>query len=48
VKTARFPRTRPKQWNKGGGMQILSLSVNAILSPMNRPLFMMLLGLAGV
>src|SRR5271169_1956339 len=45
VKTARFPNTRPKQWKRGGGIQILSEGVRDMLSPMNKPLLMMLLSL---
>lgn len=43
VRTARRPRTRPKQWNRGGGQQRMSLWVRARRSPMKRALFTTLL-----
>jgi hypothetical protein len=43
VTQAISPSTRPKQWKSGGGQQTMSFSVRAIRSPMNMPLFIMLL-----
>lgn len=36
VKDARNPRTRPKQWNSGGGQHITSSGVSAMASPTKR------------
>ena len=36
------PRTQPKQWKKGTGMQRRSFSVNFMHSPMLKPLLTML------
>jgi hypothetical protein len=41
---ARTPRTRPKQWKRGGGQQRMSKDVNASLSPIEFVLLMRLLG----
>lgn len=37
-----FPNTIPKQWYKGTGIQILSLSVSLIFYPIKKPLFKIL------
>jgi hypothetical protein len=39
VAVAMYPRTSPKQWNKGGGQQTTSSAVSRIRSPMKYPLF---------
>ena len=38
VTQAMTPRTQPKQWKKGTGMQSRSFSVNFMHSPMLKPL----------
>ena len=43
VKQASTPKTRPKQWNKGGAQQRISFDVKFMRSPMNRELFTRLL-----
>lgn len=47
VKDARNPRTKPKQWNRGGGQQIMSDGVRCIASPTKRALFRRLLRTLG-
>jgi hypothetical protein len=39
VRAAVLPRTSPKQWYNGTGIQSLSLGVNLIRSPDKKPLF---------
>jgi hypothetical protein len=41
VRQASRPRTRPKQWNKGGGQQRMSLGVSESRVPMKRALLSM-------
>lgn len=43
VTHARRPRTRPKQWKRGGGQQRMSVGVKDMRSPIERALLMRLL-----
>ena len=45
TKDARKPKTKPKQWNRGGGQQIMSAGVRCIASPTKRALLRRLLRL---
>lgn len=41
VADAMYPSTDPKQWNNGGGQQIMSDGVRSIRAPIENPLFRM-------
>lgn len=43
VRQVRRPRTRPKQWKRGGGQQRMSEGAKDILVPMKRALLIKLL-----
>ena len=48
VMQASSPRTRPKQWKRGGGQQRMSDEVKDMRSPIERALFMRLLAIVSL